>query len=130
MPGDRPVRYAATIVACLSVLPAAGAALAAGVAVDAVTTPGSATLTKCRDWLVYSSCSTYHRIALPERVAVGDKFKLKYGSNPKVFMFDVSGIRRDGERCIILSTGGGAEAGERLEVAPCLPAAEPAGEAR
>lgn len=125
MPGDRSLRDT-TAATCLLLLTVATAAAAdASAAVEAVTTPGFGTLTKCRDWLVYDSCSTYHRIALPESVAVGDKFKLKYGSNPKIFMFDVVGIRRDGDRCTILSgASSGGERGEKIEVAPCSPAAK------
>jgi hypothetical protein len=125
VPGDGPLRDAAAAACLLLLTVTAAVAADASTAVEAVTTPGSGTLTKCRDWLVYDSCSLYHRIALPERVAVGDRFKLKYGSNPKIFMFDVVGIRRDGDHCTILSGASrDGERGEKIEVAPCGPAVE------
>ena len=112
---------------------AAPAALAqVAVATDAIETPGAGTLTMCRNWLLSQSCSTYHRIALPELVAIGDQFKVRYGSNPKIYMFHVAQIVHHDGSCTILSDApGSSEQGERLEIAPCrpappLPPAEPA----
>jgi hypothetical protein len=128
VPADGLSRSAAA--ACL-LLTVATAAAATDASVDTVTTPGSGTLTKCRDWLVYDSCSTYHRIALPQQVTVGDAFKLKYGSNPKIFTFHVVEIRHDGERCTILSGNSeNGEQGEKIEVAPCSAVAKPAADTR
>jgi hypothetical protein len=88
--------------------------------VEAVTTQGSGTLTICRNWLVYSSCTTYRKVALPERVAVGDKISLTFGSNPKDYTFPVRSIRHQGTKCTILSDEGGATVGgEKIEVAQC-----------
>ena len=108
-------------------LPSGSAPIAAAAAAEAVTTPGSGTLTKCRGWLVYTSCTTYGKIALPARIAVGDRIDLVYGSNPKDYRFHVVGIRRHGDRCTILSDHSGAGVdGEKIEVAPCRSVAEPA----
>ena len=79
---------------------------AATAALDAVTTPGSGTLTMCRDWLVYKSCATYHRIVVPQQVAIGDQLELDYGSNQKHYIFHVVRIRLDGAGCTILTTPG------------------------
>ena len=99
-----------------------GLALAAHAAAaqEAVTTPGAGTLTKCRDWLVYLSCSTYHHIKVPDHVAIGDGLALTYGSNPKHYVFHVAQIRRQGNGCTLLSdrSGSGEEA-ERIDIAPC-----------
>ena len=93
----------------------------------AITTTGKATLTICRSWVVYRSCKSYDKVALPPRVAVGDNIKLTYGSNMKTYIFSVVEIRTKGEGCLLLSDqSGGAENGERLDVAPCLPAKEAA----
>jgi hypothetical protein len=57
---------------------------------------------------------------LPERVAVGDKLSLSYGSNPKDYTFPVLSIRHQDNSCTILSDASGAAAsGEKIEVAQC-----------
>ena len=107
-----------------------GVAATAADGVDAVTTPGSGELTLCRSYLMYNSCDQ-HRVILPERIAVGDKLKLTYGSNPKNYSFHVVGIRRDGENCAILSdASGGKEDGEKIDVNPCQPAVPPSAQSR
>jgi hypothetical protein len=93
---------------------------AAAATLDAVTTPGSGTLTMCRNWLVYKSCATYHRIAVPQYVAIGDQLELDYGSNQKHHIFHVVRIRRDGASCTILSDASGdGEDDEKIEVSEC-----------
>jgi hypothetical protein len=88
--------------------------------VEAVTTQGFGTLTMCRNWLVYSSCTTYGKVVLPERVAVGDQISLTFGSNPKDYTFPVRSIRHQGTNCTILSEAGAtAVGGEKIEVAQC-----------
>jgi hypothetical protein len=100
---------------------------AATATLDAVTTPGSGTLTMCRDWLVYKSCATYHRIAVPQHVAIGDQLELDYGSNQKHYIFHVVRIRHDGASCTILSDASGdGEDGEKIEVLGCQATAKPA----
>src|SRR5438034_3018075 len=91
---------------CLLVAAAAGGAGAAD-SVDVVTTAGSGRFTTCRNWLVYNSCTTYGRVALPERIAVGDQIDLTYGSNPKHYLFQVVRLRQQGDRCTILSARSG-----------------------
>jgi hypothetical protein len=104
---------------------------AAADSIDAVTTPGSGTLTVCRSWIVYNSCTTYHKVPLPDQVAVGDNLKLIFGSNPKDYLFHVVSIRSDGGNCTVLSdVSGGREDGEKLEVSPCRTTAKPASEKR
>jgi hypothetical protein len=107
-----------------------GVTAAAAGTVNAVTTPGAGTLTTCRNWVVFNSCDT-HKVVLPERIAVGDKLKLTYGSNPKDYKFHVVDIRPQGAGCMILSdVSGGSENGEKLEIAQCRATANPASEAR
>ena len=103
----------------------------AAAAVDIVTTPGSGTFTKCRSWVVYSRCATYHKIAVPEQIAVGDEISLTYGSNTKTYIFRVVRIRRDGNSCAIWSEGSGPNGeGEKLEIGHCRSAQQPASKAR
>jgi hypothetical protein len=112
--------------AAAALLPGASAAVAAK-PVTAVTTPGSGNLTICRDWLVYNTCDTYHHVALPRRVAAGDKFQVTFGSNPKMVEFHVIGIRRHGKSCTLLSPHTGAhESGEKIVVGACGRAPKPA----
>ena len=95
--------------------------------IAAVTTPGTATLTMCRDWLLYDACTAYHNVVVPSVIAVGDKVKVTFGSNPKDYDFHVAGIRRDGDRCTILSDHTGAnDSGEKIEVEDCHLDKEPA----
>src|SRR5438132_13999868 len=70
-------------------------------AVAAVEPGGPGILTKCRDWLVATSCRTYHHIALPSRIAVGDTITLSFGSRPKEFGFPVARIALKGRHCAI-----------------------------
>jgi hypothetical protein len=55
-------------------------------------------LTKCRGWVVTSSCRTYHHISLPSRIVVGDTITVSFGSHPKEFRFYVARIDL-GEGC-------------------------------
>lgn len=116
-----------SLAAALAALVATGSGAIAADAIEVVTTARSGTLTVCRGWLVYDSCSTYHHVGLPERVAVGDKLELTYGSNPKDYVFHVAGIRQHGSGCTLLSDRSGPNgAGEKIEIAPCQPATKPA----
>jgi hypothetical protein len=102
-----------------------GACPAAADPVAVATTAGSGTLTTCRSWIVYNSCET-HRVALPERIALGDDIHLRFGANAKTYTFHVVHIRREGDGCTILSdASAGKENGEKLEIAPCQVAAKP-----
>ena len=61
-------------------------------AVEALVTSGPGVLTKCRYWLVATSCHHYHHVRLPRRIAVGDTINLTYGSIPKGYAFPVARI--------------------------------------
>lgn len=116
----RRARATRTTIAGFFLIIGAAPAMAAGDTVEAVTTQGSGTLTICRSWLVYNSCTTHSKVALPERIAVGDKLSLSYGSNPKDYAFPVLSIRHQGTSCTLLSDASGAAAGgEKIEVAQC-----------
>ena len=94
-------------------------------AMTAVATPGKGRLTLCRSWIVFRSCKSYDKVALPQQIAVGDRVVLNFGRNPKAYEFKISEIRSKGDGCLILSEhSGGAEDGERLDVSPCRPATE------
>jgi hypothetical protein len=64
-------------------------------------------LTKCRGWLVTTSCRTYHHISLPSRIAVGDTITISFGSHPKEFRLWVARIDLKGEHCAIFSKAAG-----------------------
>jgi hypothetical protein len=127
--GERPPRltgFAALFAAVVAAGLLFGHVANAAEALDAVTTPRRGTLTMCLDWFVYDSCNTYHHIALPPRIAVGDRVKLTYGSNPKDYIFHVVRIHRSDDGCTILSDRSGKNGtGERIEVSPCQPATNP-----
>jgi hypothetical protein len=94
--------------------------------VGAVQPGGPGVLTKCRDWLVASSCHHYHHISLPPRVAVGDTISLTYGSSPKGYDFPVARIALQGDHCTIFSEAGGdQQQQDKIEVAPCHQASDP-----
>jgi hypothetical protein len=60
-------------------------------------------LTKCRSWVVASSCRTYHHISLPPRIAVGDTITVSFGSHPKEFRFYVARIDLKRQHCGLFS---------------------------
>jgi hypothetical protein len=97
---------------------AAGASAADGL--TAIATPGSGTLTMCRNWLLFNSCRDYNNVPLPSRIAVGDAVPLSFGSNPKDYAFPVKRITRDGDTCAVLSNAAGdSKTSDRIEVPSC-----------
>lgn len=99
--------------------------------VDVATTTGSGDLTMCRSWIVYESCTTYHKVALPERVAIGDDVKLIFGSNNKDYLFHVRRILHQGTSCKILSDESDDKGeGERIDIPQCEVAERPSTAAR
>jgi hypothetical protein len=108
--------HRALVVAIAVSAPAAG--LASNVQVVEPGTTGI--LTKCRGWLVMTSCRTYRHVALPPRIAVGDTLTLSFGSHPKEYGFPVARIELRRGRCTILSEAGGdPDEIDKIEVAPC-----------
>jgi hypothetical protein len=107
----------------------AGLVIAAGTAgpaagqpetVEAVELTGSGVLTKCRDWLVASSCRTYHHISLPSRIAVGDTITVSFGSDRKEYGFFVARIALEGDRCTIFAEAAGDRHGmDKINITPC-----------
>lgn len=88
--------------------------------VEAVEPGGPGVLTKCRDWLVASSCNRYNHIALPPRIAVGDTITVTFGSSPKEYAFPVARIAQKGRHCVIFSdTDGDRHHEDKINVAPC-----------
>ena len=92
-------------------------------AVQAVEPGAPGVLTKCRDWLLASSCRTYHHISLPSRIAVGDTIPLTFGSHPKEYRFSVARIALKGDHCAIFNEADGdRQHSDRINVAPCYQA--------
>ena len=88
--------------------------------VEAVEPDGPGVLTKCRDWLIASSCNSYHHITLPPRIAVGDTITVTFGSSPKEYAFPVARIAQKGRHCVIFSdTDGDRHHVDKINVAPC-----------
>ena len=93
--------------------------------VEAVEPGGPGVLTKCRDWLVASSCKTYHHITLPPRIAVGDTITVTFGSSPKEYEFPVARIAQKGRHCAIFSEAeGDRHQIDKINVAPCYRASK------
>ncbi|HYZ39364.1 MAG TPA: hypothetical protein VE687_01920 [Stellaceae bacterium] len=93
---------------------------AAAAEVEAVTPGGPGVLTKCRDWLVTRSCNTYHHIALPPRIAVGDRISLTFGSSRKEYAFPVARIVLKDRRCVIFSEAfGDLRQTDKISIATC-----------
>jgi hypothetical protein len=87
---------------------------------SAIKTPGSGELRMCRSWLLFSTCREYSKVALPDRIALGDRLPLNFGSNPKDYEFPVERIVRHGESCLLLDEpAGGRDDGNRIEIASC-----------
>ena len=115
-----PISITRAIAAAVVFLSIAAAGLAAADGVSAVETPGSGTLTMCRSRLVYSDCNSYHHIAIPQRIAVGDTVSVAFGSNPKEYAFPVARILQTGDACTLLSQASGdADKTDKIEVASC-----------
>jgi hypothetical protein len=93
--------------------------------IEAVTPGGPGVLTKCRSWLVTTSCRTYRHISLPSRIAVGNTITISFGSHPKEFGFHVARIDLKGQHCAIFSKAeGDRHRMDKINVAPCYPADE------
>jgi hypothetical protein len=94
--------------------------------VNAIATGGKGDLTMCKSMVLYSNCNLYHHIKLPPQIAVGDKVRVHYGSNPKRFDFPVGRIVREGDLCTVLSDpAGDTEKVNKIEVASCQDAPSP-----
>lgn len=109
------------LIAIIAVLLSTGAVLAEDGA-STIKTPGSARLTMCRSWLLFSTCRDYYNVSVPDRIALGDHLPLNFGSNPKDYEFPVVRIVRQGEACMLLDEPSGYD-GNRIEIASCLDAA-------
>jgi hypothetical protein len=97
--------------------------VAAADAIEAVHPRGSGVLTKCRDWLIASSCRTYHHISLPSRITVGDTITVSFGSDPKEYGFFVARIALEGDRCTIFGEATGDQHRmDKIDIAPCYSA--------
>ena len=92
-------------------------------AVQAIATPGLAELQVCRSWIVMRTCNAYHRVDVPQRIAVGDQLSLIFGSNNKTMIFEVAAIRRGGDACTLYTEtpapGIDENHVDKLTVAPC-----------
>jgi hypothetical protein len=111
---------AALLIAAAHTGPAAGRE---PVTVAAIEPGGPGVLTKCRNWVIATSCKTYHHILLPPRIAVGDKITVRFGTHPKEYAFPVARIAVKGDHCRILGEAqGSAHNVDKIDVTPCRPA--------
>jgi len=111
-------------IAAISII-ACGLGRAAAGDVEAVAPGASGVLTKCRGWLVATSCRSYQHINLPPRVAVGDTIILRFGTNPKDYAFPVARIDQKRQHCAIFSEAeGNRHRMDKINVAPCYRADE------
>jgi hypothetical protein len=113
------MRYRMRVTAVLLIAFGFGEATAGDV--DAVVPGVPGVLTKCRSWLVATSCKTYHHISLPPRIAVGDTVSLSFGgSSPKDYAFPVARIDLKAQHCTIFTeTAGGGRGTDKISVAAC-----------
>lgn len=103
----------------------AGAAARQPATVEAVAPSGPGVLTKCRYWLVATSCNHYHHIVLPPRIAVGDTIYVIFGSSPKEYAFPVARITIEGHHCTIYSEArGNPDQMDKIDIASCRRAGE------
>jgi hypothetical protein len=93
---------------------AAPSALAAD-EVKAISTPGDGNLTNCS----YSGCNLYHHIKMPAHIAVGDKVRVRFGSNPKQYDFRVARILREADTCGVFSQLTETQNVDKIEITPC-----------
>jgi hypothetical protein len=116
MPATPPRRLLPIAIAFL----VAGAAVAQDGAITAVATDGSGRLTMCRSWVLFRTCRDYNNVPLPNRIALGDRLPLKFGSNPKTYEFPVERIMRQGGSCIVSTEAAGPlEDGNQLTISSC-----------
>jgi hypothetical protein len=104
-----------------------GAGLAHADEMKAITTPGQGDLTMCpTTFVMMRSCNLYHHIKVPPQIALGDRVKLRFGSNPKIYSFPVARIARDGANCTVFSQTNETENVEKIQIASCgeAPSAE------
>jgi hypothetical protein len=94
---------------------AAPAALAATDDVKAISTLGQGILTNC----TYAGCNLYHHIKLPSHIVVGDRVRVRFGSNPKQYNFPVARIVQDGDVCSIFSQLTEMEKVDKIDVPSC-----------
>jgi hypothetical protein len=99
-----------------------GACAAQANTVEAVRPAGPGVLTKHFDWLITTSQRSYHHIRLPDRIAVGDKFSLSFGSNTKTYTFSVAQIILKGNHCEIYSQSEVGHRRDKIDVVPCYAA--------
>ena len=119
------MRFRISIAALWIAVAGFGGAPAVADSVTAIKPGGPGILTKCRDWLVASSCKSYRHIALPSRVQVGDQFRISFGSSRKEFVFTVARIAPKHRHCAIFSRAtGDRHEMDKINVAPCYPAKE------
>ncbi|HWK46647.1 MAG TPA: hypothetical protein VNT30_18140 [Stellaceae bacterium] len=106
-------------------LPMAPASLgrAADAAVNAIVPDADASLTLCRDWLLFRTCKSYGHVTLPPVVTTGERVLLTYGSDTKSYRFPVLRIVRTGAQCLIYGeTGDTVDQLDHLVVPACHPA--------
>jgi hypothetical protein len=117
-----PIRIAGILIAAGAVGPAAAAQADN---VTAIIPGGPGVLTKCRGWVVASSCRTYHHISLPSRIAVGDTITVSFGSHPKEIRFYVARIDFKRQHCALFSKAdGNRHRMDKINVAPCYRAGQ------
>jgi hypothetical protein len=67
-----------------------------------IKTAGDGVIRVCRNWnFLGHKCRNYDDIKLPSTITEGDVFRVRYGSNPKGYEFQVGRIETTGGFCSI-----------------------------
>lgn len=94
---------------------------------DSVAIDGKPVLRLCRNWMLWTDCKEYGRIALPPLVSVGDSLFVDFGSNGKTIRFDVGAIVAGDGECRLMRALGGRSPDpadrdtDSILVRPCAP---------
>jgi hypothetical protein len=94
--------------------------------VTAIETAGFGAVTVCVDWPFYG-CSVHDRVALPKRLAIGDRLSLELDSGPGRMDFPVVRIIKNGVRCTVLMQPDGDSDNNKIDnikVPSCLDVAD------
>jgi len=78
---------------------------------------GEGSIRVCRWSLIGEQCREYRHVVLPLTISVGDVFRVRYGSNPKSYEFNVDRIEAHANICMIYPAQGEYTSHDRITAA-------------